>query len=298
MNFIHKYYARCYFNIKINIDNNKNIINNNSLMYFWNTNDFNTHKINIINNLKIQHNILNYTIFAKQKKYINNIIDNYNKNKILNSISYFYNYNETIDKKNEKPIFLSTKIEISNKIFNLSKIFLYNLKKDNFIQKYYYNIVKYNLYLKKYWILINNKLLISRFLIDIHFPYFYNNIIAWNIYKLRIKNIKNYLNYNIRIISNIEYRYKMIHDTYFAFFIDTDNIWLLQSNLNNTNLIYYLNNFYKQIVISCGIGLRYDLKYIIARIDLSHKIFDSTKKFFNNSLLHNNIINFTIGYPF
>lgn len=271
--------------MKINIDNNKNINNNNYLMYFWNTSNFTIHKINIINNIKNKYNIFNYTI--TQKKYINNII--------LNTISYLYNYNEIIDKKNQKPIFLSTKFEFSNQILNFSKLYLYNIKNNN-LKKYYYNMLKFNIELKKYWLIFNDQLLISRCLIDIKWPH--NNI--GKIYQVKNfqHNFINSLNSNIRIISNIEYRYKMIQDTYLAFFIYTDNLWLLQSYLNHQNVIYYLNNFYKQIIIFYGIGLRYDLKYIIARIDLSHKIFDSTKKYLNNSLLHNNIINFTIGYPF
>lgn len=325
--YIKKYNTRSNINIQIDIKNNKNIIYTNNIEYLWDTNYYSRHKINFFFLKKIKELFLNISsnkfsnldLGLDKKYYIyNNIILKYKKNKLfnfiknynnlfynkINYISYIYHYNQFLNKKNKKPIFFSIKIETSNNMFYLLNKYFFK-KKNN-----YYNFFKINIELKKYWIFTKVKLLISRFFIGINIPYHYNklkffyiknnDIRAWHTYSLGpgiIKKNSIISNFSdLKIILNIEYRLKILYNTYIAFFIDTGNIWLLKSK--NKKSIFNINNFYKQLALSYGLGLRYDLKYIILRIDLSHKLIDPTKNCWNKSILHNNIINFAIGYPF
>ncbi|WP_141719796.1 translocation and assembly module lipoprotein TamL [Roseivirga misakiensis] len=82
---------------------------------------------------------------------------------------------------------------------------------------------------------------------------------------------------------NAEYRAKISGLFDWAFFIDAGNIWRLRENETpaagevvrvSPGAKFELDDFYNEIAIGAGIGLRLDLSFLVFRLDVGHKIKD------------------------
>ena len=73
--------------------------------------------------------------------------------------------------------------------------------------------------------------------------------------------------------ANIEYRFRMIADLHGAVFLDAGNVWLMRKDENRPSGEFTLKNFPKQIALY-GVGLRYDLDFLVFRLDLGIGLHD------------------------
>ncbi len=133
-----------------------------------------------------------------------------------------------------------------------------------------------------------------------------NDLRAWKIYDLGPGSTKSGLEYNVgnlKFISSLEYRFKVINSIKGALFIDAGNIW----DINNSSVVSSdakFNGFssLKDIAVGTGFGIRYDLSFILLRLDIGFKTYepylDSGKKWFQHVNFTNNVYNFGISYPF
>ena len=113
----------------------------------------------------------------------------------------------------------------------------------------------------------------------------------------------------ILIQGNAEYRFDII-DKYVdgAVFMDAGNVWNFQEDVNFQNAEFKFNRFYKELAINSGIGLRFDLTYVVFRVDWGIALHDPSylegqrwviKDFFDNEWINkNSAVNFAVGYPF
>jgi len=102
---------------------------------------------------------------------------------------------------------------------------------------------------------------------------------------------------------NTEYRFRMVSNLYGALFLDAGNVWLMKSDDFHTGGSLSETNFLKDIALGTGFGFRYDLEYLILRLDIGvgiHAPYDTGKsgyynipKFWKGLGLH-----FAVGYPF
>jgi hypothetical protein len=109
---------------------------------------------------------------------------------------------------------------------------------------------------------------------------------------------------------NSEFRFHMVSFLKGAVFIDGGNIWNSSPNFSQDDLgVFKLSEFYKQMYLGGGFGLRGDFNYFIMRFDVgiplrvpyltSNDWVIQDAKPFNNEWLRNNlVINFAVGYPF
>lgn len=114
-----------------------------------------------------------------------------------------------------------------------------------------------------------------------------------------------YINHvgDIRLEANLEYRFRILADLHGALFLDAGNVWLMREDPNRPGGKFTLHDFPKQIALGTGIGLRYDLDFLVFRFDWGialHNPYDTGKagyynirKFKDGTALH-----FAIGYPF
>ena len=114
-----------------------------------------------------------------------------------------------------------------------------------------------------------------------------------------------YINHvgDVRLEANAEYRFHLIADLHGALFLDAGNVWLLRNDPARPGGRLTLNDLPKQIALGTGVGLRYDLDFLVFRLDLGvalHDPYDTGKsgyynipKFSDGLALH-----FAIGYPF
>ncbi|MFB1003191.1 MAG: BamA/TamA family outer membrane protein, partial [Bacteroidia bacterium] len=93
-----------------------------------------------------------------------------------------------------------------------------------------------------------------------------------------------------------------------AVFADAGNIWNFRQDPNFENAEFQFDRFYKEIALNSGIGLRFDLTYVVFRTDWGIALHDPSKlegnkwviqDFFTNRwVFDNTAINFAIGFPF
>lgn len=111
----------------------------------------------------------------------------------------------------------------------------------------------------------------------------------------------------IKIEANLEYRFNVIDKFEGALFFDAGNVWNISESLVKKDELgaFKWNNFYNQIAIGSGLGIRIDISNIILRLDAGIKLvdpyLDSGKKFVLSSKEFNFddiSFNFGIGYPF
>ena len=72
---------------------------------------------------------------------------------------------------------------------------------------------------------------------------------------------------DLRIGSTVEYRFNMGSILKGAIFMDAGNVWTIKEDVNRIGG-QISNNWYKQIALSSGVGLRLDLDFFIIRLDL------------------------------
>ncbi len=110
---------------------------------------------------------------------------------------------------------------------------------------------------------------------------------------------------DIKLEFNIEYRYGITRTIKGAYFIDIGNIWTISEQDERKGGEFKFNEFYKQLAVGTGVGIRYDLGFTVLRLDAGIKVKDPTIKgseswvLFNTPLIWNDLLfNFGIGYPF
>lgn len=114
---------------------------------------------------------------------------------------------------------------------------------------------------------------------------------------------------DIRLNLNVEYRAKVWSIIELAAFFDAGNIWTIFDYEAQPHGMFKWNEFYKQIAMAYGFGVRLDFSFFIFRVDLGVKLYDP-------SLLYNGsgkqwrtagnglkwkddvALHFAIGYPF
>lgn len=83
----------------------------------------------------------------------------------------------------------------------------------------------------------------------------------------------------LKLEANAEYRFRLLNNFFGAklngaTFLDMGNIWRLQENELNPKGEFLARDFWKQIAIGTGLGLRFDMDYFIVRLDMGLKVKD------------------------
>ncbi len=117
----------------------------------------------------------------------------------------------------------------------------------------------------------------------------------------------------ILIESSVELRQDLVGFLEGAIFIDAGNIWTIRNSLveptedpEGDDGIFRFNEFMNEMAVGTGVGLRFDLQFLIFRVDLGMKLFDPAQKkgerFVGDEIFsnfgRNSEINIGIGYPF
>ncbi|MEO5571081.1 MAG: BamA/TamA family outer membrane protein [Bacteroidia bacterium] len=108
----------------------------------------------------------------------------------------------------------------------------------------------------------------------------------------------------IKINSNLEYRFPIFKVLQGAFFVDAGNVWLTHSDGNRPGGKFEWNKFYKEIAIGGGYGFRFNFTFFVFRYDLGYKFRNPTlpeeeRWVIGNLKLFNGVTNnLAIGFPF
>ncbi|MGY5351746.1 translocation and assembly module lipoprotein TamL [Wenyingzhuangia sp. IMCC45533] len=239
-------------------------------------------------------------------------------NNIIPSFSYSFEHNSRKGLSDTRYNYFRTRISSAG---NLNTFFL----KEVDGQKTFRDIsvsqfVKLDVDFRKFWSRSINHSLAFRTFVGVAVPtgknkdipfitsYFAggsNDIRAWKTYELGPGNSNTGLEFNIgnlKLLSNLEYRFKMINSIHGAVFIDAGNIWNLPSSTAATDEeIFSGFESLENIAIGSGFGIRYDFNFLVLRLDLAFKTFEpylESNKWFSNYDLRSSVLNIGINYPF
>lgn len=109
---------------------------------------------------------------------------------------------------------------------------------------------------------------------------------------------------DIKMEANVEYRFRIIKDLHGAVFLDAGNVWLIRDPENEyPGGKFTLKGFGNNIALGTGAGLRYDLSFLVIRIDCGvalHLPYETGKSGYYNVPKFKDGIGWhlAIGYPF
>ncbi|MDO6745368.1 BamA/TamA family outer membrane protein [Tenacibaculum soleae] len=251
-----------------------------------------------------------------------NILNRYNiitSDFLIPEIAFNYIYNNQENTKDTNFSFLKFRIANSGNIMGLlSKQTNANGRKTVFkipIAQYFKTDIEY----KKYWNLGSNTVLAHRTFLgaiatynnsSIPFSRSYfaggsNDIRAWRTYDLGPGTRRPGLEYNIgslKFLTSFEYRFDMIGSLKGALFVDAGNIWdITNSQFIDENAKFKNLKSLTDMAVGSGFGLRYDFKFLVARLDLGFKMREpylTNNRWFKNFNFKSSVINIGINYPF
>lgn len=304
--------------------------------YNWKTSNIESHSLNLVD--------LNYiNLSAISQAFINSIEDLYIKSSFTDHLifasNYSYMYNtQTINKRENYKYYkfnfesAGTMLGLYSKLLNKEKIELTDPQTN--VKTSYYQLLntRFAQYLKSDFeyhyghMLDNFSSVVGRAFVGLGVPfgnfdvlpfekkYFTggaNGIRAWPVRSLGPGSYKApssvYPNQSsdIKLEANLEYRFKLFWLMEGALFLDAGNIWAISGKDNREGAVFKPGQFYKQIAIGSGAGLRFDFTYFIFRLDLGVKMRDPSlepgKRFIpgNYSFSSDHLnLTFAIGYPF
>ncbi|WP_299160377.1 BamA/TamA family outer membrane protein [uncultured Tenacibaculum sp.] len=255
-------------------------------------------------------------------KILLNIIDRYRiitSDFLIPEIAYNFTYNNQKNAKDQSFSFFKVRIANSGNVMGL----LSKQKNDNGkttvfkipIAQYFKADIEY----KKYWNLGNNTVLAHRTFLgaivtydksNIPFSRSYfaggsNDIRAWKTYNLGPGTRSTGLEYNIgslKFLTSFEYRFDVLGALKGALFVDAGNIWdITKSEFTDTDAKFNNIKSLGDMAVGTGFGMRYDFKFLIARLDLGFKVHEpylTGNRWFKNMNFSSSVLNIGINYPF
>ena len=139
-----------------------------------------------------------------------------------------------------------------------------------------------------------------------------NSVRGWSVRSLGPGGYKgsdtgmNYINHtgDIKLDVNLEYRTHLFWKFNGAAFIDAGNIWNIRDYEGQEEGTFRFNRFYKQLAVAYGLGLRFDLDYLIIRFDGGMKAINPMRTgkdkypFLRPNFSRDFAFHFAVGYPF
>lgn len=304
--------------------------------YNWKTTNFQFHTLNLVD--------LNYVhLFDQDSTFINSIRDLYIKSSFTDHLifasNYSWMYNTQNVNKREDYVFYKVNFESAGNLLSLYSKFINKSQitdVDTITNETstFYRILntRFAQYVKadfeyRYGHFINKvSSVVGRAFVGVGVPYgnlgvlpfekkYFtggaNGIRAWQVRSLGPGSYKaeqgTYPNQSsdIKLEASLEYRFKLFWRMEGALFTDAGNIWAINYKDNREGAVFKIDEFYKQIAVGSGFGLRFDFTYFLFRLDLGMKMRDPSlpagKRIVpgNYSITGDHFnLSFAIGYPF
>ena len=109
---------------------------------------------------------------------------------------------------------------------------------------------------------------------------------------------------DMKLEANLEFRFPVWGIVHGATFFDLGNIWYLKSETESypSEAVFHLRDFYKQLALNTGLGIRFDIKFAVLRLDWGVQLHNPNRpegdRWIRKFSWRNTAINFGVGYPF
>lgn len=108
-------------------------------------------------------------------------------------------------------------------------------------------------------------------------------------------------NGDIKLLFNLEYRFKIYGAFHGAVYGDAGNIWLLNENAAQPGGAFE-DDFMQELAVGAGVGLRVDLSFFLIRLDVALPLrkpyFEENDGWVTSPFQERPMFNLAIGYPF
>lgn len=242
------------------------------------------------------------------------------ENVLIPLIAYSFTYNNSESYNDHDFSYFKIRLAAAGNIANL-----FTTKKEGTVSKELFGlpIAQYfrtDIEYKKFWDLTSENIIGFRTKLGIAIPYgnstqipfsrnYFaggpNDMRAWKVYELGPGTERSGLEYNVgnlKFISSLEYRFKILNNVKGALFTDVGNIWdITNSSLTTSKSEFNGLKSIKELAVGSGFGLRYDFSFLVLRLDVGFKTYEpylANKKWFSNYNFTNAVYNIGINYPF
>ena len=109
---------------------------------------------------------------------------------------------------------------------------------------------------------------------------------------------------DMKLEANLELRFPVWGIIHGATFFDLGNIWYMESNPDEyaEEAVFHVKDFYKQLGFNTGLGIRFDIKFAVLRLDWGVQLHNpnhpSGNRWIRKFSWKNTALNFGVGYPF
>ncbi len=301
-------------------------IANGKISYLWSPSKRVSHQVTPLSINYVQITALDSTF---ESSIANSYLEYSYQDHMITSASYSFVYNQQDYTKLKDFLYLNWNVEAAGNILGGISHFLkqkndsgyYDFFGVRFAQYLQSNIdIRYHQYLNR----INS--MVYRFYLGVGYPYgnypvlpfekrYFsggaNSIRAWPVRGLGPGSYEeddaSYYNQtgDIKLEMNMEYRFKLFWVLEGAAFVDAGNVYTIRKDISPEGGLFTFDTFAEKIAVGTGLGLRFDLKYFIFRLDTGLKLRDPVKASgqrwipTTRSYTWDDVaFNFAIGYPF
>ncbi|WP_343617528.1 BamA/TamA family outer membrane protein [Flavobacterium sp.] len=306
---------------------------NTSFGYLWKENIRKEHQLNVVDITYVSPNHVTpeYMDDIAKDPALGKVIEK----QLIFGPTYNYTYTNTMQKRRKNTIYFNGELDLAGNITGLVTGANYN--KDNVKTIFdvpFSQYVKIRSDFRHYLKLSKESELASRLIVGAGFAYGNSNTLPTSkqfvaggtnsirAFRARTLGPGSYVlpdnltnNYtpdqsgDIKLEFSTEYRAKLFSIVRGAVFLDAGNIWLLNADPNKPGA-EFSKDFMKELAVGAGVGLRFDLSFLILRTDLAMPLRNPALpdgqrwviddiNFGSSSWRKDNLIlNIAIGYPF
>lgn len=296
--------------------------------YTWQGGQLNSHRLNLVEVNTVD--TVNVSPEFWKRISTNPYLANSYRNHFIYASSYSFVYNSQKTKSNLRYFFLRYNLETAgNLITGLNK--LLNQPADTvghyqFLNREYSQYIKTDLDIRRSFPVTRTDNIVARVFGGAGFPrvnslalpydrsYYSggsNSLRAWHPRDLGPGSYTGdststipYQTGDIKLEANLEYRFKLFWVLEAAMFADAGNIWAISGKDSRRDAKFEWDRFYKEIAIGAGLGIRFNLNFVLFRTDFAIQVRDPAMPegkrivFLNDDMRNRFNFNFGIGYPF
>lgn len=303
-----------------------------SFGYLWKENVRKEHQLDVleVNYVSPNHVTPYYQEQADKDPALSKVLEK----QLIFGPTYSYTYTNTMQRRKKNTFYFNGELDLAGNITGLATGA--NIKKQDTIKIFdvpFSQYVKVKTDFRHYLKLGRNRQLASRLILGVGLPYGNSSSLPSikqfvvggtnSIRAFRARSIGpgRYVDTDttttflpdqsgdLKLEFNTEYRAKLFSIVKGALFVDAGNVWLLNADPNKPGA-EISKNFMKELAVGAGLGLRFDISFLVLRTDLAfplripylpdgHRWVIDDINFGSGSWRKDNLVlNIAIGYPF
>ncbi|MGY5849425.1 translocation and assembly module lipoprotein TamL [Salegentibacter sp. F14] len=288
--------------------------------YYWDANRYVSHEFNPIslNYLRLSNTTEEFQEILNENPYLRNSFNQ----EFISGLTYSFIYNGHIDTWKRHQFFLHSTLDIAG-----NSVSLFTNKDDprphKFLGLEYAQYAKADADLRYHFLIKGESKIATRVFAGYGIPYGNSEVLPftkqyfsggpYSVRAFRIRSLgpgtynpeesdnSSFFDQsgNIRLEANVEYRFPIISFLKGAAFVDAGNVWNSKVN-DQLPGGKFSKDFFNQLGIGGGVGLRIDIQNFVVRFDLAAPFHDPSLEKGERWIfgIDEPVLNFAIGYPF